>query len=148
MIGKSLGCAEGTEPPTSQNRSARVEIMPKPHPDKQTEEIIGIALEVHRVLGPHFQELTYQRALAHEFKSRRMEFGREVWVPVNYKGIRLHTRRVDFVVGDRLLEVKAKAMLEPRDFEQTLSYLRASGYKVGLLLNFGSIRLGIKRIVN
>ena len=77
-----------------------------------------------------------------------MEFGREVWVPVNYKGIRLHTRRVDFVVGDRLLEVKAKAMLEPRDFEQTLSYLRASGYKVGLLLNFGSIRVGIKRIVN
>ncbi len=120
----------------------------EPFVDKNTERVIGAALEVHRILGPHFQELTYQRALAFEFQRRGMEFGREVHITVYYRGMRLHTRRVDFVVEGCIVELKAKAVLEPRHFEQTLSYLKASQKKVALLLNFGAKRLEIKRIVN
>ena len=119
-----------------------------PHSDRQTEKVIGAAIDVHRILGPHFQELTYQRALAREFRERRLDFGREVWIPIYYRGRKLHVRRVDFVVEDRMVEIKAKVALEPRDFEQTLSYLKASSYKVALLLNFGAKKLEIKRIVD
>ena len=84
----------------------------------------------------------------HEFISAVMEFGREVKIPVYYKGKRLHTRRVDFVVEDCLVEIKAKVALEARDFEQTLSYLKASGHKVALIFNFGCSKLEIKRISN
>jgi len=118
------------------------------HSDLRTGRIIRAALTVHHTLGAHFQELTYQRALFQEFRSAGLDFGREVEIPVFYKGIRLHSRRVDFVVDDCLVEIKAKALLEPKDFEQTLSYLRASGYKIALVLNFGSSKLEINRIVN
>lgn len=113
-----------------------------------TNEIIGTAIEVHKNLGPHFQELTYQRALVYEFRRRGVAFGREVHVPIYYRGEKLHTRRVDFVVSGCMVEVKAKAALEDRDFEQTLSYLKASKCKIALLLNFGAKRLEIRRIVN
>ena len=103
---------------------------------------------MHRLLGPHFQELTYQRALALELRKRGLEYGRELGIPIYYKEKRLHTRRVDFVIEDCIVEIKAKALLESRDFEQTLSYLKASDYKVALLLNFGAGKLEIKRIVD
>ena len=77
-----------------------------------------------------------------------MDFGREVEIPVYYKGKSLHTRRVDFVVEACLVEIKAKVALEPREFEQTHSYLKASGDKVALILNFGNSKLEIKRISN
>lgn len=111
-------------------------------------KVIGVALCVHRNLGAHFQELTYQRALAVELNLSGISFGREVRIPIHYRGKRIHTRRVDFVVDEILVEIKAKAILEERDFEQTLSYLKASGFKIALLLNFGQRKLGIKRIVN
>ncbi|OGG54340.1 MAG: hypothetical protein A3F84_09265 [Candidatus Handelsmanbacteria bacterium RIFCSPLOWO2_12_FULL_64_10] len=116
--------------------------------DDVSREVIGAALEVHRTLGPHFEELTYQLALAQEFRRRGLDYGREVHVPIYYKGRKLHARRVDFVVAECMVEIKAKAVLEPKDFEQTLSYLKASDYKVALLLNFGAKKLEIKRIVN
>ncbi len=77
-----------------------------------------------------------------------LEFGREVWVDVYYKGERVGRKRVDFIIDEVMVEIKAKAELEPVDFVQTLSYLKASGYKVGLLLNFGASKLEIKRLVN
>jgi len=71
---------------------------------------------------------------------------------VLYKGEKLGRKRADFVVGDKsgdvMIEIKAKAVLEEVDFVQALSYLKASGYKVGLLLNFGSKHLEIKRLAN
>lgn len=67
-----------------------------------------------------------------------------MWIPVYYKGKQLQVRRVDFVVEGCLLEIKAKAALEERDFEQTLNYLKASRMRTGLLLNFGARRLEIK----
>jgi len=76
-----------------------------------------------------------------------MEFDREVKVPVYYKGEQIDTRRADFVVEDVIVEIKAKSAFADEDYIQTLSYVRASGFKVGLLLNFGSKKLGIKRLV-
>jgi GxxExxY protein len=117
-----------------------------------TARIIAAAQEVHRVLGPGFEEVVYQRALAQELPAHGLEYSREVWIDVVYKGQRVGRKRVDFVVGDStgdvMVEVKARASLEDVDFVQALSYLRASGCRVGLLLNFGGQRLEIKRIAN
>ena len=113
-----------------------------------TARIIAAAQEVHRALGPGFEEVIYQRALAYELPAHGLEFDREVWIDVHYKGEQVGRKRVDFVVDEVMVEIKAKAELEPVHFVQTLSYLKASGYKVGLLLNFGASKLGIKRVVN
>jgi len=113
-----------------------------------TAQIIAAATEVHKELGPGFREVIYQRALARELPAYGLEFSREVWIDVRYKGERIGRRRVDFVIGEVMVEIKAKSALEPVDFVQALSYLKASGYKVGLLLNFGSTRLEIRRLAN
>ena len=113
-----------------------------------TARIIGAAQEVHRTLGPGFEEVIYQRALARELAATDLQFEREVWIDVRYKGEKVGRKRVDFLVDQVMVEIKAKAALEPVDFTQTLSYLRASGYKVGLLLNFGGMKLEIKRLAN
>ena len=116
-----------------------------------TGRIIKAAKAVHREHGPGFEEVIYQRSLALEFPAHDLEFSREVWIDVHYKGEKVGRKRVDFFVGDDtgdvLVEIKAKAALEDVDFVQTLSYLKASGHQVALLLNFGAKQLGIKRIV-
>ena len=117
-----------------------------------TGKIIKAAQAVHRVLGPGFMEVIYQRALAKELPLHGLEYEREVWIDVWYKGDKVGRKRVDFLIGDAtgdvMLEIKAKATLEEVDFVQALSYLKASGYKVGLLINFGSKRVQIKRLAN
>ena len=116
--------------------------------DDATGAIIGCALEVHRTLGPGFREIVYQRALALELQMADLEFDREVKVPIFYKGHRIDTRRADFVVEDVMVETKAKSQMAPEDYVQATNYVKASGFKVGLLLNFGASRLQIKRLVN
>jgi len=113
-----------------------------------TARIIAVAKEVHSTLGPGFEEVFYQRAMAMELPAHGLEFAREVWIDVYYKGRKLGRKRVDFVIEGVMVEIKAKAALEEVDFVQTLSYLKASGYKVGLLLNFGAKTLEIKRLAN
>jgi GxxExxY protein len=113
-----------------------------------TARIIAAATEVHRALGPGFEEVIYQRALARELPTHQLEFSREVWIDVHYKGEKIGSKRVDFVIDEVMVEIKAKAQLEDAHFVQTLSYLKASGYKVGLLINFGAAKLQIKRLVN
>ena len=117
-----------------------------------TSRIIHAAQEVHHELGPGFEEVIYQRALAKELQAHDLEFEREVSIDVLYKGEKVGHKRVDFVIGDSsgdvMLEIKAKRTLEDVDFVQTLSYLKASGYKVGLLINFGAIKLEVKRLAN
>jgi len=113
-----------------------------------TGRIIGAALEAHKELGPGFQEVVYQRALALELEAAGLEYTREVEVPVFYKGKQIDTRRVDFVIGDCIVEIKARASLLPEDYVQTLSYLKASRYRVALLINFGSEKAEIKRLIN
>jgi len=87
-----------------------------------------------------------------ELPAHGLEYTREVWIDVVYKGEKVGRKRVDFVVGDDsgdvMVEVKAKVRLEEVDFVQTLSYLKASGYRVGLLINFGGKRVEIKRLAN
>lgn len=116
--------------------------------DDSTSAIISAALEVHKILGSGFQEFIYQRALFEEMKLRNMDFSREEEIDVIYKGKKVGKKRVDFYMNDCIVELKAKNQFEDVDFIQTLSYLRASGKKVALLLNFGTTKLEIKRIVN
>jgi GxxExxY protein len=113
-----------------------------------TARIIAAATEVHRTLGPGFEEVIYQRALARELPAQQLEFSREVWMDVRYKGEKVGSKRVDFVIDEVMVEIKARALLEEVDFVQTLSYLKASGYKVGLLINFGAAKLQVKRLAN
>jgi GxxExxY protein len=113
-----------------------------------TGRIITAALNVHRNLGPGFREVIYQRALVLELPIQEMEFSREVWIDINYRGQKVGRHRVDFIIEEVMLEVKAKAQIEDVDVIQALSYLKSSGYEIGLLLNFGSKKLGIKRLIN
>lgn len=90
----------------------------------------------------------YQRALALELEAAGLEFVREEWIPIFYKGKELGRKRVDFVVGDCIIEIKAREKLEPVHFIQTLSYVKASGYRVGLLVNFGTKSVEVERVIN
>ena len=105
-------------------------------------------METHKGLGPGFKEVVYQRALAIELDAAGLEYTREAKVPVFYKGKQIDTRRVDFVVGDCIVEIKARANIHPEDYIQTLSYLKASRFRVALLINFGSQKAEVKRLIN
>ncbi|MCX6343579.1 MAG: GxxExxY protein [Armatimonadetes bacterium] len=124
------------------------------HIDKQyplselTSRIISCAMEVHRSLGPGFEEVFYQRALHRELLAAGMEATREVDIEVRYKELTLGKKRIDFVVENCMVEIKAKGTLDATDVIQSLSYLKASGYGVGLLINFGSAKVQIKRLAN
>jgi GxxExxY protein len=90
----------------------------------------------------------YQRALALELQAQGLKFEREVEIDVLYRGARVGIKRVDFLIEGVMVELKAHAELQDVHYVQALSYLKASGYKVGLLLNFGAPRLQIKRFAN
>ena len=115
-----------------------------------TQKIIGAAFEVHRFLGNGFQEVIYQRALAFEMRKVGLEFARKVEQDIFYKDFEepIGTRRADFVVaGEVLVELKAITALEDVHEAQILNYLKAYRLEVGLLLNFGSKSLEIKRLI-
>lgn len=113
--------------------------------------IIGAAIEVHRHLGPGLLESTYEHCLAHELVLRGIPFERQKALPLVYKGIELETGfRVDFLVGGLVIvELKAVEALNEVHEAQVLTYLRLSGCKLGLLINFNVplLKDGIKRLV-
>lgn len=117
--------------------------------DPQTYAIIGAAIEVHRELGHGFLEAVYQEALTKEFQVRGIPFAREQSLAVMYKGKPLGIGyRADFVCfGEVVVELKAIQTLSRNEEAQLLNYLKASGFKRGLLLNFGSPTLQTKRMV-
>lgn len=115
-----------------------------------TEKIIAAAIEVHKHLGPAYHESIYQRALAHELALRQIPFEREKVIEVSYKGSRVGKYRLDFLVeAEVVVELKAVSALSDVHLSQMISYLGATGKKVGLILNFAQTRLvdGIKRVV-
>lgn len=130
------------------SKSPKAYVKPEYPLSDVTARIIAVAQEVYRTLGPGFEEVFYQRAMALEIPTQQLEFAREVWIDVHYKGQKLGRKRIDFVIDEVMVEIKAKAMIEDVDFVQALSYLKASGCKVGLLLNFGSAKLQVKRLAN
>ena len=119
--------------------------------DQITEKIIGFAIEVHRALGPGLLESAYESCLCHEMTLANLPFQRQVALPVVYKGFKLDCGyRMDLVVGGAVVvEVKTVERLLPIHEAQLLVYLKISGHKRGLLLNFHSalLRDGIKRML-
>jgi GxxExxY protein len=117
--------------------------------DPRTYAIIGAAIEVHKQLGCGFLESVYQEALAIELGFREIPFRREVKLPVSYKGQILVTSfYADFICFDSLVvELKALANMSGNEEAQLINYLKATRYKLGLLLNFGARSLQHRRFV-
>lgn len=114
-----------------------------------TGKIIGCAMEVHKALGNGFQEVIYQRALAYEMELQGLHFSREFEMPVFYKVIQVGTRRVDFLVEEVIsVELKALTQIEPVHLAQAINYLEAYNLEIGLLINFGEVKLKFHRLEN
>lgn len=115
--------------------------------DELTYKIIGCAMKVHTVLGNGFQEVIYQRALAIEMSKQELNFARELEMALFYEGINIGSRRVDFLVEEKIMvELKALMKLEDVHLAQGLNYLVAYKIDKGLLLNFGAASLEVKRL--
>jgi len=117
--------------------------------DELTQRIIGAAIEVHRTLGPGLLESIYEEALCHEFTLQGIAFNRQAPVNVVYKDKVIAGQRLDLLVeGEVVVEIKALAKLPDVATAQLLSYLKATGLKRGLLINFGEKTLidGVRRI--
>jgi GxxExxY protein len=114
-----------------------------------TGKIIGASMQVHKILGNGFQEVIYQRALEIELPLFNLSFKREFEMPIYYREKQIGTRRVDFIIeGIVSVELKAIIKLEDVHLAQAINYLEAYNTEVGLLINFGSKSLEIKRLIN
>jgi GxxExxY protein len=123
------------------------QVMKNELKDELTYKIIGCAMKVHSTLGNGFQEVIYQRCLAIELERHGLRFVREQEMPIYYGNISVGTRRADFVVEDCvLIELKAVIRLEDVHLAQGLNYLEAYRIEKGLLINFGSPGLEVKRL--
>ena len=116
---------------------------------EETYKIIGIAMEIHRVLGKGFSEIVYKDAFEYEFKKRKILYEREKEYIVRYKDVILpHKFYADFVVFDSIiLEVKSKKGIVEEHYGQVMNYLAISNLEVGLLINFHEKSLEHKRII-
>ena len=113
-----------------------------------TRKVIGAAFEVHKTLGPGFLEKVYVNSLVTELAEARIKTAVEVGIPVQYKGYEVGQYYADIVVEENVIcEIKAVAAISPAHEAQLLNYLKATGVKVGLLLNFGSKSVEVKRMV-
>lgn len=106
-------------------------------------------MEVHNALGNGFQEVIYQRALEYEMELQKILFAREYEMPIFYKLKQVGSRRVDFLVENKIsVELKAQIKLEPVHLAQAINYLEAFNLEVGLLINFGNTKLDFHRLQN
>lgn len=112
-------------------------------------EIIGVCMEIHRILGKGFNEVVYKDAMEYEFKTREMDYKREMKFKIQYKDIiPPRTYNADFVYEEKIvLEVKAQQQVIDSHLKQTINYLAASKIKLGLIINFGEDSLKFKRVV-
>ncbi len=122
------------------------------HENEISERIIGAAIEVHKFFGPGLVEQIYEESLCHEFSVRGIRFERQKPVPIYYKGVKLGVPlRLDLIVEEKVIvDLKAKEEVIALDRAKLLSYLRVSGLRLGLIINFHSVLLkdGIERVVN
>ncbi len=124
---------------------------PSSDADRAAYRAIGAAIEVHKELGPGHPESAYQNALCIELTARGIAFVPQYCFTLMYKGQKVGTGRVDFLVEDCLIvEIKAIDSLSPVHVSQAVSYMRATGKTLTLLINFNVKRLkdGIKRVAN
>jgi GxxExxY protein len=117
--------------------------------EELTKKIIGCAMTVHSTLGNGFQEVIYQRCLQIELRESGIMARRELEIPIYYKGFKVGTRRVDFLVDDKvMIELKAVIKLDDVHLAQSLNYLEAYNLEIGLLINFGARSLEFRRLHN
>ena len=110
--------------------------------------LIGYAIKVHRRLEPGFIEKIYVRALAYEFEKNHIRFAQERSIDVEYEELLLGRHRLDFLIENEvILEIKAVYWINNFHLAQALSYLKAIGKKLALILNFSKIKLQVRRVV-
>jgi GxxExxY protein len=117
--------------------------------DELTERIIGAAMEVHKALGPGLLESIYEEALCYEFQLQNIEYERQVPAAIVYKDRVIKGQRLDLVVEKQVVvEIKSIRQTPGVGISQTISYLKATNLKRGLIINFGERRLidGVKRV--
>lgn len=118
--------------------------------DLLSEKVIGALIEVHREVGPGLTENMYEEAVCHEFDLRGIRYTRQVPVDVHYKGKAIGATRIDLIVeGKLIIELKACEALNSVHKAQVICYLKATGLKVALLVNFNvaALKDGIKRVI-
>jgi len=115
-------------------------------------KIIGSAIEVHRTLGPGLLESVYEKALVYEMQSNGLQTQQQVSLSIHYKDLRIDNSFFADIIVDKkiILEIKAREIILPVHKAQLLSYLRLTGMKLGLLINFHEEKLkdGITRLIN
>lgn len=123
--------------------------LPEEH-EQSIKQVIGVAIEVHRHLGPGFLESIYERALCHELQLQGIPFEKQVEILVPYKDVFIPGQRLDLIIDKFLiLELKAVEEILPIHEAQLLSYLKSTGLKIGLIINFKvkQLKSGIRRII-
>lgn len=111
-----------------------------------TYKIRGAIFAVWKELGPAFKETVYQKALEREFTKRKIPFVSQKQIDIIYDGKKIGIYKPDFIVGDKILiEIKVLPRLTPLEEKQTWYYLKGTDYKLALLVNFGGVKLQIKR---
>jgi GxxExxY protein len=116
--------------------------------NKLTEKVIGCAIEIHRVLGPGLLESVYEEALCIELSDAGLKFQRQVNIPAVYKGRQVGQYRIDLIVEESVIvELKSVDRRDPVFEAQIPTYLRVTGKKIGMLINFNSklLKSGVKR---
>ena len=117
--------------------------------DEITYIINGCAMKIHLTLGNGFQEIIYQRCMEIELQKSGLGFGREVEQVIYYEVVEVGTRRADFIVENQVVvELKAIINLEDVHLAQAKNYLVAYNFPVGLLINFGALKLEYKKVFN
>jgi GxxExxY protein len=148
--------AKAEEPPRRQDAkgsgSSRVSLVePSTEHDRIAREIVDAAFAVHKALGPWLLESVYEQCLSRELAARSIPIEHQVAVPVVYRGLRIEAGlRMDLLVGSLVVvEIKAVERMLPVHEAQLLTYLKLSGYRLGILINFNVVRIkdGLRRIV-
>jgi|SRR5579872_6839048 len=116
--------------------------------EELTKKVIGAAITVHKTLGPGFPEKVYQKALVEEFLKQNITFSREKRVEIYYEDKLVGYEIMDFCVDNKLvIELKIGPKILDIHSKQVVSYLKAMKYRLGLILNFGTSKLEIKRVI-